>query len=151
MTLYKNKYRIESTRLPHHNYAANGWYFVTICTKDKLWFFGDIVSGNIQFSAIGEIATKFWSDIPNHFQDVYLDAYIIMPNHVHGIIVIERSHNEESHEQTHGDQGETRHGTSLQGNKGFFIQPLQFGLQLLGITPADGLNSHRWFPNSRDH
>ena len=114
MTLYKNKYRIESTRLPHHNYAANGWYFVTICTKDKLWFFGDIVSGNIQFSAIGEIATKFWSDIPNHFQDVDLDAYIIMPNHVHGIIVIERSHNEESHEQTHGDQGETRRGTSLQ-------------------------------------
>ncbi len=96
MTLYKNKYRIESTRLPHHNYAANGWYFVTFCTKDKLWFFGDIVSGNIQFSAIGEMANKFWSEIPKHFQDVYLDAYIIMPNHVHGIVVIERSQNEET-------------------------------------------------------
>lgn len=92
MTLYKNKYRIESTRLPHHNYAANGWYFVTICTKDKLWFFGDIVSGNIRFSAIGEIADQFWSNIPNHFQDVYLDGYIIMPNHVHGIVIINHSH-----------------------------------------------------------
>ncbi|MBD2480494.1 transposase [Planktothrix sp. FACHB-1365] len=154
MTLYKNKYRIESTRLPYYNYAASGWYFVTICTKDKLWFFGDIVSSNIKFSAMGEIANKFWSDIPNHFQDVYLDAYIIMPNHVHGIIVIERSHNEE--------HGETRHGTSLQGtDESNKFAPLKRG-SLQAIINAykssvtrwcrkNGYDNFAWQPRFYDH
>ncbi|MBE9145957.1 transposase [Planktothrix mougeotii] len=159
MTLYKNKYRIESTRLPHHNYAANGWYFVTICTKDKLCFLSDIVSDNIQFSAIGEIAHKFWSDIPNHFQDVYLDAYIIMPNHVHGIIVIERSQNQG---ETHGNHEETRRGTSLQktdeSNK---FAPLKPG-SLQAIINAykssvtrwcrkNGYDNFAWQPRFYDH
>ena len=91
MTLYKNKYRIESTRLPHHDYAANGWYFVTICTKDKLDFFGNINAGCIHFSPIVEIAYQFWLEIPQHFKYIDIDSFIIMPNHVHGIVVINHS------------------------------------------------------------
>jgi putative transposase len=87
---FKDKYRIESTRLQNYDYSANGWYFVTICTRDKLCFFGDAIAGQIQLSEIGEIAQKFWEEIPSHFKHTYLDAYVIMPNHVHGIIVIDR-------------------------------------------------------------
>ena len=87
---FQGKYRIESTRLQNHDYSTNGWYFVTICTRDRLCFFGDAIAGQIQLSEIGEIAQKFWEEIPSHFKHTYLDAYVIMPNHVHGIIVIDR-------------------------------------------------------------
>jgi REP element-mobilizing transposase RayT len=87
---FQGKYRIESTRLPNRNYAANGSYFITICTRDRAHLFGDVIAGEVLFSPIGEIAQRFWTDIPNHFAHTYIDAYVIMPNHVHGIVVIDR-------------------------------------------------------------
>ena len=92
MSLYKNKYRVESTRLKGYDYAQKGFYFVTICAKDKELYFGDVVEtqnfASVQLSEIGKIANKFWLEIPNHFPHVKLDYYVVMPNHVHGIIVI---------------------------------------------------------------
>ncbi len=90
MTLYKNKYRIESTRLPNYDYSSNGCYFVTICTHQKHCYFGNIVNAQMQLSQVGKIAHKHWQEISNHFDGVDLDQYVIMPNHVHGIIVINR-------------------------------------------------------------
>ena len=89
---FKGKYRVESTRLQNWNYAANGWYFVTICTRDSAHFFGEVITSQMEFSTIGEIAQQFWAEIPKHFNHTYIDAYVIMPNHVHGIIVIDRPH-----------------------------------------------------------
>ncbi len=87
---FKGKYRIESTRLPDRDYAANGWYFVTICTKDCIYHLGNsVVSDRVQLTPIGEIAQQYFIDIPNHSKHTYVDAYIIMPNHVHGIVVID--------------------------------------------------------------
>jgi putative transposase len=91
MTLFKNKYRVESIRLQNRDYAANGSYFVTICTNERQWFFGDVINSQMHLSEIGQIAEKFWFEIPTHCQDTYIDTYIIMPNHIHGIVVIERS------------------------------------------------------------
>lgn len=92
MTLprFKGKYRVESTRLPNRDYAANGWYFVTICTQNRACFFGDVIDRQMQLSTVGKIAQQFWAEIPNHFTHIYIDAYVIMPNHVHGIVVIDR-------------------------------------------------------------
>ncbi len=92
MTLprFKGKYRVESTRLPNRDYAANGWYFVTICTQNRAYFFGDVINRQMQLSTVGKIAQQFWAEIPNHFTHTYIDAYAIMPNHVHGIVVIDR-------------------------------------------------------------
>jgi REP element-mobilizing transposase RayT len=90
MTLYQNKYRIESTRLPNYDYAANGCYFVTICTYRKHCYFGTIVNSQMQLSQVGKIAQRHWQEIPNHFDGVYIDEYAIMPNHVHGIIIINK-------------------------------------------------------------
>ncbi|KZL49421.1 transposase [Nodularia spumigena CENA596] len=89
MTLFKNKYSVESTRLPNRDYSQNGWYFVTICTYEREWLFGDVVNGQVHLSEIGKIAEKFWVEIPQHSQHTYIDAYVIMPNHVHGIIIID--------------------------------------------------------------
>jgi putative transposase len=87
---FQGKYRIESIRLPNRDYAANGWYFVTICTKDCFHYFGQVMSGQVKLSEIGEIAQKCWVEITNHFEHTQIDAYVIMPNHVHGIVVIDK-------------------------------------------------------------
>ena len=94
---FKGKYRIESTRLPDRDYAANGWYFVTICTKDCIYNVGNgVVSAQVQLTPIGEIAEQYFIDIPNHFKHTYVDAYVVMPNHVHGIVVIDKPTNLET-------------------------------------------------------
>lgn len=90
MKLYKNKYRIPSSRAQWWDYAANGWYFVTICTHNRECFFGKVVGGEMRLSGIGEIAQACWMDIPKHFPFVQLDAFVVMPNHVHGIVAIDK-------------------------------------------------------------
>jgi putative transposase len=88
MVLFKNKYRIESTRLKGWDYRSTGYYFVTICTQNREHFFGEVADGIIRLSSIGETAARFWAEIPSHHTRVELDEFIVMPNHVHGIIVI---------------------------------------------------------------
>jgi len=88
MGLYQNKYRIESIRLTNWDYSNPGKYFVTICTKNRKCLFGKINDGKMLFNDIGSIANKFWAEIPVHFPNVELDEFVIMPNHVHGIVVI---------------------------------------------------------------
>src|SRR3954468_16946931 len=89
MSLFKQKYRIESTRLQAWDYSAAGWYFVTICTLDKVCFFGDVGDGIICLSTIGAVARRFWLEIPDHFREVRLDEFVVMPNHIHGIVIID--------------------------------------------------------------
>jgi len=88
MEKFQNKYTIKSTRLKNHNYTQAGLYFVTICTRDKEHFFGEIKKGGMILNDIGKIAHQFWQEIPQHFLFVNLDQFVIMPNHVHGIIEI---------------------------------------------------------------
>jgi REP element-mobilizing transposase RayT len=92
--LYKNRYRIESPRLKGYDYSCNALYFITICTKDFFPYFGEVNSDNILvLKGPGEIARKFWLEIPNHFNCAKLDEYIIMPDHIHGIINIRNTKN----------------------------------------------------------
>ena len=88
MTKFKDKYRVESTRLPGWDYASAGWYFVTICTRDRVPFLGDVVDGEMYLSPIGEIVAEEWQRTPQVRSNVTLDEWVIMPNHIHGIIVI---------------------------------------------------------------
>lgn len=90
MQKYKNKYRIPSTRMPHWDYGQNAAYFITICTKNREHFFGKISDGRMELSEIGKMAEKYWLEIPHHFPFVELDAFVIMPNHMHGIIIINK-------------------------------------------------------------
>jgi putative transposase len=88
MTLYKNRYRIESTRLSHWDYSSPAWYFVTICTQDRRTHFGDIVDGSIRLSPIGKIVRDEWRKTAGIRPNVDLDEFVVMPNHIHGIVVI---------------------------------------------------------------
>ena len=78
----------QSIRLSNYDYSKPGYYFVTIGTKNKENYFGEVSDKGVILSDTGEIAEKYWQEIPNHFSNIRLDRYIIMPNHVHGIIVI---------------------------------------------------------------
>ena len=76
-----------------YDYSQDGFYFVTICCKNREMFFGNIKNEKMQLSEIGKIAEKFYLEIPNHFQFVKLDKFVIMPNHIHGIIEIDNRRN----------------------------------------------------------
>lgn len=91
MDKFQNKYRIQSARLQNWDYGWNASYFVTICTANREHYFGKIVDGEMHFSEIGKKADKYWLEIPEHFPFVKLDVHVVMPNHVHGIIIIDKT------------------------------------------------------------
>ena len=88
-SLFKNKYRVQSARLEGYDYSNNGYYFITICTYKKQHFFGKIINKGMMLNQLGKLANKYWRQIPEHFKNIKLDEYIIMPNHIHGIIGID--------------------------------------------------------------
>lgn len=79
-----------SLRLKGFNYSQPGAYFVTICTDERICYFGNIVDGIMISFPISEIVREIWLEIPERFQYVDLDAFVIMPNHFHGIIIINK-------------------------------------------------------------
>lgn len=129
---FQNKYRIPSARLQTWDYSNNGAYFITICTQNREHFFGSIHNGIVQLSEIGKLAEYYWIEISNHFSFVELGNFVVMPNHVHGIIILNNipdsvetrfiaSKNIETTNETPGEIcNETRLIASLQGNGGGF-------------------------------
>jgi len=76
-------------RLSNYDYSQPGYYFVTICTKNKIHYFGEIENRIMKLTKAGKIAINCWHDIPARFQNIGLDEFVIMPDHIHGIIIIE--------------------------------------------------------------
>jgi putative transposase len=103
MIKYKNKYRIPSARLQTWDYANEGAYFITICTKSMTHFFGKIENKSMELSHIGVIADLLWHEIKNHTENVELGEFVVMPNHIHGVLIlndlIERDSTSEISEQ----------------------------------------------------
>src|SRR4029079_11026254 len=85
------KYRIPSARLQSWDYRSNGAYFITICTKNREHYFGEILDGEMQLNEPGNLAEKYWIEIPDHFPFIELGNFVVMPNHVHGILIIDKS------------------------------------------------------------
>lgn len=83
-----DRHNRKSIRLKGYDYSQNGGYFVTICTHNKQCLFGDIVNSKMELSEMGKIAEKCWNEIPDHFDNILLDYFVIMPNHIHSIINI---------------------------------------------------------------
>ncbi len=92
----KSKYNSQihhrrSIRLRDYDYSGNGYYYVTICTKNRECWFGDVVNGEMILNKLGMIVKQCWDDIPKHFDNVLLDTFVVMPNHVHGIIIMDNN------------------------------------------------------------
>ena len=82
------KHHRRSIRLRGYNYAQTGAYFVTIVTKDRECLFGEIVDGEVRLNDAGRVIQATWNELPEHYPGVECDASIVMPNHVHGVIVL---------------------------------------------------------------
>lgn len=77
-----------STRLPDYDYAQSGTYFITICTQGRTCLFGDVVDGEMQLNKLGRIVHEEWLRTESIRSEVELDAFLVMPNHFHGVVVI---------------------------------------------------------------
>jgi REP element-mobilizing transposase RayT len=78
----------KSIRMRDFDYAANGAYFVTICTQERECLFGEIRDREMLLNYTGTVVDSWWQDVSRYFMNVALDEYMIMPNHFHGIVVI---------------------------------------------------------------
>ena len=116
----REEYRIESTRLKEWDYSNPWWYYVTINTKDHITFFGSVINEKAVLNDLGKEAEKCWQEIPVHFKNVELNYYVVMPNHVHGIVIINETRNVE-----------TCHGMSLQAKKNEFSKPIKNSLSVI--------------------
>jgi hypothetical protein len=88
VTYDPKKHHRRSVRLRGWDYSHAAAYFVTLVTDNRVEIFGRIVNDAMQLSTYGRIAEEYWQEVPAHFNNVELDVFVVMPNHVHGIIVI---------------------------------------------------------------
>ena len=92
MTYNPQEHNRRSIRLKGYDYTSPGSYFVTICTQDRVHLFGQVVDAEMQLNPYGRVVDTYLSRIPDHFPHVTLDAWVVMPNHVHAIITITADH-----------------------------------------------------------
>jgi len=88
MKFNPNIHHRRSIRLKGYDYSQNGFYFLTICCHNRRTLFGEVIQGKMILNDAGRIAESCWQEIPKHFPFVVLHAFVIMPNHVHGIVEI---------------------------------------------------------------
>lgn len=88
MTYNPEQHQRHSIRLDGYDYAQAGAYFVTICTAQRTGLFGEVVDGKMILNAFGQVVRAEWERLPGHFPNIRLDAFGVMPNHVHGVIFI---------------------------------------------------------------
>jgi REP element-mobilizing transposase RayT len=96
--------------LQGYDYTQAGAYFVTICTHERYHWFGEVVDSVMHLNAMGQIAAAYWANIPDHFPHVELDGFVVMPNHVHGILVMVPS--QKSSQRSNTPDVGTRHASS---------------------------------------
>ena len=88
MQYYRRKHRRRSIRLPDHDYTSPGAYFVTICTHQGELLFGEVVDDVVVLNEYGQVAHEEWQASEDIRREIELDAFVIMPNHSHGIVWI---------------------------------------------------------------
>ena len=94
MGKYRNKYRIESHRLHNWDYSVEGLYFITLVTKNRECNLGEIINGNMILSDWGHIIDQAWVNSFEIRNELFCDEYVVMPNHLHAIVVLDHSNQE---------------------------------------------------------
>ena len=88
MQYNSRKHNRRSIRSKGYDYIQSGYCFITICTDQKSCLFGAIANNKLNLNEFGQIAFTCWQAIPKHFSKIELDEFVIMPNHIHGILTI---------------------------------------------------------------
>jgi REP element-mobilizing transposase RayT len=153
-----------SIRLQGFDYSETGSYFITICTYKKEHLFGEIVNSEMKLNLLGQFAYNQWKQIPQRFENVELNEFVIMPNHIHGIIVIvsgrgeglENSHNFPpkstfSNPSPLQDHSTSRFNGTVPGSIGAIIQNFKSGTSRKINAMPDMKNVKIWQINYYDH
>jgi REP element-mobilizing transposase RayT len=139
MALYKNRYRVDSTRLLGWDYSSLGYYFVTICTQNRIRFFGEILNGKMVLNDYGNVVYKEWIRSFSIRQTLIIDDFIVMPNHFHAIIHI-------------NNQIETSAITNINWKSGVLGAIIgQFKQQVTKNIRNSGLTHFAWQSRFHDH
>ena len=158
----------KANRYKHYNYSTAGYYFVTICTKDRLPFFGKIADGKMNLNEYGEIVKKRWLWLQDQYNYVKCDEYVIMPNHFHGILIIDTivgigrdlsnhpsNHPSNNNGTDHDPKGNniirTGHDLSLQKIKSLSELIGAFKTTSSKLIHQTGLDEFRWQRSFYDH
>jgi len=161
---FKNKYRIPTARVRWHDYSG-GAYFVTICTQNREPYFGHIVNEEMIYTDLGTTANDCLQAIPSHFPDAEIPEWIVMPNHIHAIIIINaptlhvETQNFASQIQHNTNHVETQNFASLQGETLQKFGPQSRNLASIvrgfkiGVTKYSNEHdlSFAWQPRFHDH
>jgi putative transposase len=83
-----DKHHRQSIRLKGYDYAQAGAYFVRLCAQERACLFGEVADGGMRVNPYGQVVLECWDDLVNHYPHIALDAFVVMPNHVHGIIAL---------------------------------------------------------------
>ena len=156
MTLFNNKYRIESARLKGYDYSSPGEYFVTICAGGMVECFGDVVDGEMKRNGVGEIVAEEWQRTQELRKKIMLDEWVIMPNHFHCIVcIVEKSSVETSESRV---LVETHSNASLQSKNIFGPQRNNLSSIIRGFKSittkrihTNGYSDFAWQPRFYDH
>ena len=130
MTYNPEKHHRRSIRLKGYDYTQSGAYYITIVTHGRECLFGDMVDGEMRLSRTGQVAQREWERLPRRFPRVQLDRFVVMPNHIHGIIII-----------TDGGRGTAGHTNTMTVNGAAVPLPSprsheQFGKPVPGSIPT---------------
>ena len=88
MKLNSKRQSRHSIRLKDYDYSQSGAYFVTICTQNGECLLGEIMDGEMHLSSAGQMVRSVWNELPQYYPGVDVDAFVVMPNHIHGIVVL---------------------------------------------------------------
>jgi len=135
-------------RLQNFDYSSSGAYFVTICTKNRKPFFGEIIGNKMILNRIGDAACDYWQETPKHFSNIDTDEFIVMPNHIHGIVIIEPQH---------ADVGtpymvslrKNRFGNNVKGSLSSIVQ--QYKSAITRWCGKNGFHTFKWQSRFYDH
>jgi putative transposase len=135
-------------RLKGWSYSSEGTYFITICCKDRHNYFGTVNNEEMAKSDIGKISSNFWSEIPDHFPHVKLDVFVVMPNHIHGILTLDYSLVGLCHDMTLHPTGQDRNhktnkfGKPIKNSVSVIIN--QYKSSVKRWCNTNGFNSFEW-------
>jgi putative transposase len=151
--LFRNKYRIPPARLKNWDYSQDGYYYVTICTKNRKKFFGEVKNKKMVLSPIGKIVAEEWKKTAKIRKNVKLDFWVVMPNHLHGIVIVDNRKVE-----THDSRVETHCNASLRYQNRFGPQSNNLSSIIRGFKGATtkrihnaGFHDFAWQPRFWDH
>lgn len=147
-----NNLRRKRIRLRSWDYRSPGWYFVTICTRTKENFFGNVMEDEVQLSPIGDRARNYWVAIKSHFQFIELDDFLVMPNHIHGILILnsEGSEMSKSHRPSVSPQP-GRRPSVIPKPKSLSAIIRSYKSSVTRWARSNGFPSFAWQPRFYDH